>query len=156
MLSLFLLMLSVLVFASLRHGIRALRQKTEPGALRRPAHRTLIGALGALGVVVGILGIRSGVLLLTVFGAISIFGAISMFRDTLVERPDRKARMIAHFNGLIGSGIGVYTAFFAFGGSRLLGEILTGNWQVVPWILPAIIGTIVINRLERSYKRPVV
>ena len=153
MMSLFLLMLSVLVFTSLRHGILALRQKTTPGVLSRPSHRALVGALGVLGLVVGILGIARGGILLIIFGGISLTASISMFRDTLVERPDRRAQLIAHLNGLIGSGIGVYTAFFAFGGSRFLGEILTGNWQVVPWILPAIIGTIAINRLERSYKR---
>ncbi len=154
MMSLFLLMLSVLVFTSLRHGILALRQRTVPGSLSRPSHRVLVGILGVLGLIVGILGLSRGGILLIIFGGISIAGAISMFRDTLVERPDRKAQLVAHLNGLVGSGIGVYTAFFAFGGSRLLGEILTGYWQVLPWILPAIIGTIVINRLERNYKRP--
>ncbi len=154
LMSLFLLMLSVLVFTSLRHGILALRQRIVPGLLARPSHRLLLGTLGVLGLIVGILGIARGAVLLIIFGGISLTAAFGMFRDTLVERPDRKARLVAHLNGLIGSGIGVYTAFFAFGGSRLLGEILTGYWQVVPWILPAIIGTIVINRLERSYKRP--
>ena len=153
MMSLFLLMLSVLVFTSLRHGILALRQRTVPGSLARPAHRVLIGALGVLGLIVGILGLVNSAVLLIIFGGISLAAATGMFRDTLVERPDRKAQLIAHLNGLIGSGIGVYTAFFAFGGSRLLGEILTGYWQAIPWVLPAIIGTIVINRLERSYKR---
>ncbi len=153
MMSLFLLMLSVLVFASLRHGIRALRQKTEPGALARPAHRALIAVLGVLGMIVGTLGLLNSAVLLIIFGGISIAGSISMYRDTLVERPDRKAQLVAHLNGLIGSGIGVYTAFFAFGGSRFLREILPGYWQVLPWVLPAIIGTIVINRLERAYRR---
>ncbi len=154
MMSLFLLMLSVLVFTSLRHGIRALRQRIEPGVLARPSHRAVIGALGLLGAVVGGLGIANGALLLIIFGGISVAGAIGMFRDTLVERPDRRAQLVMHLNGLIGSGIGVYTAFFAFGGSRLLGEILTGYWQVVPWVLPAIVGTVVINRLSRAYRRP--
>ena len=154
MMSLFLLMLSVLVYTSLRHGILALRQKTEPGALRHAPHRLLIGALGALGAIVGILGLINTAVLLMIFGGISVAAAFSMRRDTLVEQPDRKARLVAHFNGLIGSGIGVYTAFFAFGGSRFLAEVLPGYWQVVPWVLPAIIGTIIINRLEKSYKRP--
>ena len=151
--SLFLLMLSVLVFASLRHGICALRERHEPGTLRRSGHRALLGVLGALALVVGFLGIRNGAMLLIIFSGISLAGAIGMFRDTRVENPDRRAQLIAHLNGLIGSGIGVYTAFFAFGGSRLLGEILTGDWQVVPWLLPAIIGMFAISRLERPYRR---
>ena len=154
LMSLFLLMLSVLVFTSLRHGILALRQRSAPGALAQSPHRVLIGGLGALGLIVGILGLAKSAILLIIFGAISVTGAIGMFRDTLVENPDRRAQLVAHLNGLIGSGIGVYTAFFAFGGSRFLRETLTGYWQVIPWVIPAIVGTIVINRLERSYKRP--
>lgn len=154
MMSLFLLMLSVLVFTSIQHGIRALRARLQPDVLAQPAHRTLLAALGLLGAGVGILGIFNGALLLMIFGGISMTAAVGMFRDTLVVRPNRKTQLFAHLNGLIGSGIGVYTAFFAFGGSRFFREILTGHWQVVPWVLPAIIGTIVINRLGRTYKRP--
>ncbi|MEJ2159038.1 MAG: hypothetical protein P8X53_00945 [Chromatiales bacterium] len=39
------------------------------------------------------------------------------------------------------------------GGSRLLADALTGQWQVVPWVLPSIIGTISISRLHRPYQR---
>ncbi|MDH3945103.1 MAG: hypothetical protein OET45_00430 [Chromatiales bacterium] len=39
------------------------------------------------------------------------------------------------------------------GGSRLLADVLTGQWQVVPWVLPSIIGTIAISRLHRPYQR---
>ena len=54
-------------------------------------------------------------------------------------------------NGLIGTGIGAYTALFAFGGREFLSGLLTGQWQVLPWIAPAIIGTLATARLKRQY-----
>jgi len=56
-----------------------------------------------------------------------------------------------HLNGMIGSGIGAYTAFFAFGGRSLLGELLPGQWQVIPWVLPTVIGVIAASRVSRRW-----
>lgn len=151
--SLFLLMLSVLVFTSLRHGIAALRERRRPGTLDRPLHKATILVLGVLGIIVGIIGLLNHQLLLIIFGGISLTGAIGMWRDTRMQRPGRRDLVFAHLNGLIGSGIGAYTAFFAFGGSRFFGDLLQGQWQVVPWILPAVIGTVVIARFRPPGRR---
>ncbi len=156
MFSLFLLMLSVLVFTSIRHGLMALRERRQPGMLSRPSHRALLGTLALLALVVGSIGLYTMQLLLIIFGAISLSAAVSMFRDTRKRNPGRGDLVVAHLGGLISSGIGAYTAFFAFGGSRLLADVLTGQWQVLPWVLPSIIGTIAISRLQRPYtRRPV-
>ena len=154
MFSLFLLMLSVLVMTSLRHGIVALRERSRPGSLARPAHRTMIMTLGVLALIVGATGFANGQLLLIVFGMLALAGSIGMLRDSRIQKPGRKELIVAHFNSLIGSGIGAYTAFFAFGGSRLLGEFLPGQWQIIPWVTPAIIGSVTIARLKRRYLEP--
>ena len=150
--SLFLLMLSVLVFTSLRHGIAALRERREPGRLRLTSHKALLAVLAGLAVVIGIIGIQMGEVLLMIFAGLSLAGAFNMYRDVRNENPQRRELVVAHLNGLIGSGIGAYTAFFAFGG-RMISDFLTGYWQIVPWILPAIIGTFAINRLSRRYQQ---
>jgi hypothetical protein len=152
--SLFLLMLSVLVFASVRHGLEALKARSEHERLRAPTHRGMLLALGLLATVVLAIGIAKGQILLIVFGGLSLSGAVGMWRDTRVERPTHRQLIVAHFSGLIGAGIGAHTAFFAFGGSRLLSEILTGQWQVIPWVLPAIVGTLAIRRLEKRWNAP--
>lgn len=151
MFSLFLLMLSVLIFASLRHGIAALRARRAPGLLARGSHRAVLAALGVLGIAVAAIGLAERQVLLIVFGLISLSGAVTMIRDTLATGPEARTMVVAHLNALIGTGIGAYTAFFAFGGARLLRDVLPGQWQVIPWILPAIVGTIAINRLRRPW-----
>lgn len=150
--SLFLLMLSVLVFTSVRHGLQALKERAMPGVLKSPLHRSLIVALGALGIFVGIVGIQRSAILLMIFGGISIVAAVSMFRETLPLRLNRNQRLLAHLGGLLGSGIGAYTAFFAFGGARFFADLLPGQWQVVSWVIAPIVGTIAISRVSRRYQ----
>lgn len=150
--ALFLLMLSILVFTSVRHGLLALREKHEAGILRTPLHRGMIIGLGALGVGIGGLGITRGLILLMIFGGISATVSISMFRDTRPERLTQSERTIAHLGGLIGSGIGAYTAFFAFGGARFLGDLLPGQWQALSWIVAPVVGTLAIRILNRRYR----
>lgn len=151
--SLFLLMLSVLVFSSVRHGLAALRERKKPGILRTPWHRGMIVVLGLLGAGIGAMGISRGLILLMIFGVISIAASIGMFRESLPERLTASERTIAHLGGMIGSGIGAYTAFFAFGGARFLAELLPGQWQALSWVIAPIVGTIAISRLSRRYRR---
>ncbi|MEN7342650.1 MAG: hypothetical protein AAAFM81_06875 [Pseudomonadota bacterium] len=153
--NLFLLMLGVLTFSSLRHGMLALKTKSNPAALRAPSHRALLITLGVLGIAVGFVGVQEGAVLLIVFAVLSVVGSFNSLRDTRIAAMDRKQRLKAHFGGLIGTGVAAYTAFFAFGGSRLLADILTGQWQVLAWITPAIIGTIAIRRVEKRQNQGV-
>lgn len=150
--SLFLLMLAVLVFASVRHGVAALRARAEPGALGTPAQRVTLLLLALLGVAVGIAGFGNGQWLFVIFAAISINAAFGMWRDLNIADPGPRELTWMHLNGLIGSGVGAYTAFAAFGGDRFLGGLLPGQWQILPWVLPAIVGTIVTFRLGRRYR----
>ena len=122
-------------------------------ALRTLPHRTLIIALGVVGLMVGISGLQNMQLLLIIFGALSVSASVSMLRESRIAKLTANQRIIAHFSGLIGTGIGAYTALFAFGGSRLLSQVLSGQWQVIPWIAPAIIGTIAIRRTQRQYQQ---
>lgn len=155
MFSLFLLMLSVLVFTSLRHGIRALGARTEPGLLRAPPHRAQIVVLGLLGVAVGSIGLANVQWLLIIFGGLSVLGAIGMYRETTIAALSPTEAIVAHLGGLIGSGVGAYTAFFAFGGSRFLRELLPGQWQVLVWIIAPVVGTYAAHRLSRRYRKQV-
>lgn len=150
--SLFLLMLAVLVMSNLRHGVLALRARRAPDALRSVGHRCNIALLGLLAVGVGTIGILYTQVLLMVFAGISIASALGMWRESRIVNPTTRELVMAHLSGLIGSGIGAYTAFFAFGGSRLLADLLVGQWMILAWIAPSIIGTIAISRLKRPFR----
>ena len=154
MFALFLLMLGLLVLSALRHGLLALRVRRGEDVLSTPSHRALIVALGVMGIVVGVVGFRNGELLLMIFAVISVFASVGMIRETRSGGLTPRQALIAHFDGLIGTGVGAYTALFAFGGREFLSGLLGGQWQVVPWILPAIIGTIAVSRMKRRYREP--
>ena len=83
-----------------------------------------------------LLRVQGQAILLMVFGIIGMSSAAP-----LLFRKHRKTNwLMEHIQGLLGTGIAAYTAFFAFGGSRLLGHIFTNQWIIIPWILPTIIG----------------
>ena len=60
--------------------------------------------------------------------------------------------MVAHLSAMIGAGIGTHTAFFVFGGSRFLAELLSGQWILIPWVGPGVVGTIATIWLARKYR----
>ena len=151
MFALFLLMLGILVLSALRHGLLALRERRGERVLNRPGHRALLISLGVLGVAVGIVGFQNEEILLMVFAALSISGSIGMLRESWQRKLTPREALIAHFNGLIGTGIGAYTALFAIGGREFLTSLLSGQWQVITWILPALVGTIIVARMKRQY-----
>ena len=63
-----------------------------------------------------------------------------------------KARIKEHIKSLVGVGISVYTAFFAFGAVRLLPEIaLTPGL----WAIPLVTGLILIIYHQRAVMTPV-
>jgi len=55
---------------------------------------------------------------------------------------EKETRLKMHIQGTIITGIAAYTAFAAFGGSRILMKVfqLDAQWMMVPWILPSILG----------------
>lgn len=68
---------------------------------------------------------------------------------------NKETRMKMHIQGTIITGIAAYTAFFAFGGSRILMEVLHMNqkWMIVPWVLPTFLGLTYAWYMKRKYLR---
>ena len=149
---LFLMLLSVLVFASVRQGLLALAARRDPARIRSTGHRALIVTLGALGLASAVTGIRFESILLIVFGLFSIYASVNMMRVTFRAHLSPHEWVIEHFGGIMGAGIGAYTAFFVFGGRTLLGSLLDGNWILVPWLAPTVIGITAISWLTRRHR----
>ncbi|MEM6725385.1 MAG: hypothetical protein AAF598_15195 [Bacteroidota bacterium] len=58
----------------------------------------------------------------------------------------------AHLSGLIISGSAAYTAFFAFGFRRFIGDYDSVLLSVLPWVLPTVLGIISIQYYRRKFK----
>ena len=150
--SLFLLMLSVLVFTSARHAVLVLKLREDRTRLRAWWHAGPMVLTVMLALATGVVGALSGEVLLMIFCVIGTAAGGGMLRYTFKKSIGKREWIIEHIGSTIGTGIAAYTAFFAFGGRELLGHLLTGQWQLVPWVLPAAIGTIFIRRLSKPYR----
>ncbi|MDF2179487.1 hypothetical protein P2G88_14630 [Aliiglaciecola sp. CAU 1673] len=151
--SLFLLYLSWLTFTTVKHGLLVLRCKTDRHALRAPVHQVFVVGLILGGITLAALGLATGKILHVVFGAVGTVLGSQMLHYCLKAQLKAKEWWVEHLGAMIGSGIGAYTAFIAFGARQLLSGI--GTWQLLFWILPGIVGGIFIARLSRQYSQPV-
>lgn len=147
----FLLMLSLLTFSSVHMGVQVLKAKSDRKILRTKANHLLLSALLVMAIVIGMIGWQDQQWLLLFFAIISGFVSVNTFHYMYKEKIKHNEWIIAHLGGLIGAGIAAYTAFFAFGGRQFLSDILSGQWQMLPWVLPSIIGVSASQYLERKY-----
>ncbi|MFT4938555.1 MAG: hypothetical protein ACI88A_001583 [Paraglaciecola sp.] len=146
----FLLYLSVLTFANIRHGILVVKNKAQHSRMRNPLHLLTIMLLFTGGLSIFTLGAIYGNFLHIVFGLFGTILAVQMARFCLARNVQKNAWLVAHIGSFIGSGIGAYTAFIAFGGRHLLADL--GNVQMLFWIAPGLVGGIVISSMSRKYQ----
>ena len=110
--------------------------------------------LGGLGLIVWsvFLGFEGLGMLLLIFGILGLtaFGAA---RDGRGAAREKENWMAEHIEGMIGTGIAAYTAFFAFGGRAYFSSIFDDRVMVIPWILPSIVGTIAIRLAKKKWVR---
>ena len=149
----FLLMLSMLVFVNVRQSVLVLKVKAERDLLKIPSTLIPIGILLATGIIVGIVGIIIVQPLFIVFSLLSItisYGSLKyIFKKALKERE----WIMEHMGNILGVGIATYTAFFAFGGRRFFSEIFGNGLQIIPWVLPSIIGVLATFYFSKKYKK---
>ncbi len=91
----------------------------------------------------------------TMMGFFGLLG-IPSGRDLLMSKDKaitKESRMKMHIQGTIISGIAAYTAFSAFGGQRIIIDVLQihHQWMIVPWILPTLLGTVYSKYMKRKY-----
>ena len=147
----FLLALSLLSYVSTRQGhlVFRLARENKLSDLRKPAHRLPIVFLAISGLGLLYLGATQGRTLHMIFGVLSVLVSIGSFRFTMRTEFSKFDVLQEHFSALIGSGIGAYTAFITFGARQLLQD--WGQWQILFWIAPGIIGSIAISILSRKH-----
>ncbi len=145
----FLLFLSLLTYVSVRQGFAVLKHKGNIAELRKPLHVIPLVALVVGGVFMLVLGIQASRILHIIFGILGAIIGTGMLRFCFKKHIDAGQWVSEHLSAMIGSGIGAYTAFLAFGGRQLFENI--GSFQIIFWIAPGVIGSIAITLLSRKY-----
>ncbi|CAM4243190.1 hypothetical protein [Pseudoalteromonas byunsanensis] len=149
--ALFLLMLSLLVLASIYHGERVLKAKGNASLLRTPLHLSLLILLLVVATLSLLVGIQFSQTLLIVFAGVSLLVGTRMLRYVAQRNIAPRAWVIEHMGAMLGSGIGVYTAFSAVGGRHVFSYILGEQAVFLSWILPSVIGVVAISWGRRHY-----
>lgn len=150
--SLALLFLSVLTAVPLLSGIQILKTK-KPSPQYRKLRLILASLLFATTIVLvaGWQMLNSGLLLgFAIIGLLSSLGDFWRFSQTTGSG---KTWLREHYEGMLFSGGAAYTAFFAFGGRTILGDILTGWWTLVPWLLPTFLTIALLPLVHRRFKQ---
>lgn len=91
--------------------------------------------------------------LLLGFGIIGILGSVGDFKRFIPASGSSTKWLREHYEGMFFSGAAAYTAFFAFGGRTVLGDLLTGWWTLIPWVLPTLLTMALLPLVHRRFKQ---
>lgn len=149
----FLFFLSLLVWANTRHATKVLEAKEDRSKLRTPLHVGLLASLPILAIPLAYAGYVSHIKLLIIFAITGGIVGITGLRYVYAKTQPAKQWLLEHIGSIIGAGIGVHTATFAFGGRKLFSGVFTGDLIIIPWIIPSIIGVIAMLTLKRIYTK---
>jgi positive regulator of sigma E activity len=147
----FLLYLSLLSYVTTRHAVTVLTAKGQIKRLRSPLYISPIALLAAFGPALAYLGVQQEQTLHIIFGILGTVVGVSTLRYCYKKTIARHEWVIEHLSAMIGSGIGAYTAFLAFGGRVLFSGL--GQWQIVFWIAPGVIGMIASYLMTQKYSK---
>lgn len=151
----FLSYLAWVTFVTLPYATGVLRTKKDPTALDTPWFRFLAYsslAASALLVVFATVFPSNWSLLLYVLSPIGVGTGLPMLRY-MSGKGSKREWFFEHMSATVGAGIAFHTAFAVFGASRLF-SLPTGGWlAVIPWVLPALIGTPGLALWKRHYRR---
>ena len=150
----FLGFLAIITANPLWYGIAILKNKKGVSNSYRKKHMAFNALITVSGVLLFAYGIYlkgqgAGVLML-------IFGILGMSsgRDVLAsyqEKNENSSWIEEHISGMLVSGIAGYTAFAVFGGRSFFSEYLFGYWSIIPWVMPTVVGLIIIRYYKNSY-----
>ncbi len=152
----FLGYLSLVTFVILRHGLQVLENKASLIKMNTTSNRwfaRLAIAASLLVIAYAMYFSPSNKVVLYALSPIGILSGIGILQAINGKRSESKAWMYEHLGAMLGCGIAFHTAFAVFGSSRLFELSLPGLWQVLPWILPTLIGVPATIIWTRIYKR---
>lgn len=147
----FLIYLGLLSYTTTKHGDAVLKAGNNRTALRSVYYVAPILMLAIGGVAFIAIGSLRDQTLHFLFGILGLIVGLSMLRYVFRKHVSKGVYLLEHIGSMIGSGIGAYTAFFAFGGRHILEGI--GSYQLIFWIAPGVLGSLLSFYLSRKYRK---
>lgn len=145
--------LSLITFASVRHGVRVIATRQQPEAIQTPFHQGLAVAIIVASFLLGGIGLKLDAMLLLAFSPLGILSGVGMLRYIYASNNKYMGWFYEHMGAMIGSGIAFHTAFAVFGVRRLFDLPQAGLLSMAPWLLPSVVGITADVLLKRRYRR---
>ncbi len=152
----FLAYLGVLALTITHYAVRTIRTRRDRAAIRT---RFMLGITWLMmvgsGIVAGYALLRwSGVsIVLLALSPIGVLAGSGMLRYMNGRKTEKMAWWYEHMGAMLGAGIAYHTAFLVFGSRVVLDLSILGPFNWVPWVAPAIIGTVGGRYWESYYRR---
>jgi uncharacterized membrane protein len=142
--ALFLGFLALLTSGPLYYGIAVLRNKRGPSAKMKRIQLGFEIVMAIAGTYLAGAGFGwwgpGGHSLLIIFGILGMVITIPALVDKYRGREKEYDWLVEHFSGLLITAVAAFTAFFAFGGRNIFGNLFGGNLEVIAWVTPTILG----------------
>jgi len=155
----FLLLLAYLglfTVSAAHFGVRILRTRRQPHTLRTPGLEVLSWLLMAGSVIVvahALIFWTPTSIILLLLSPIGITQGLEQRRYARQQPALKRPWFYAHMDAMLGAGIAFHTAFLVFGSRVVFDLSILGPFNWVPWVLPAIVGTVFGNRWKKIYMR---
>ncbi|MEM6807016.1 MAG: hypothetical protein AAF696_36785 [Bacteroidota bacterium] len=154
--AIFLGFLTFITGNPLWYGVAILKNKRGISDQYKRIHFAINGVIilfGLMMITYALLNLDKGVsILMLFFGLLGVSSLPQMIRDYKTQLAG-KSWFKEHYVGMVTTGTAAYTAFFAFGGRQYLDGILTGYWQILPWILPTILTFVGLYFARKYYEK---
>ncbi|MEL6253409.1 MAG: hypothetical protein AAFR87_15465 [Bacteroidota bacterium] len=154
--AIFLGFLTFITGNPLWYGVAILKNKKEPSLRFKQIHYSINIAIILFSITMityALFNLSSGAsILMMFFGMLGIASIPQLIRD-YKSQMEGKSWFKEHYVGMVTTGTAAYTAFLAFGGRQYLDGILTGYWQILPWILPTILTFVGLAFARRYYEK---
>lgn len=151
----FLTYLALLTSYPLWYGAVSLRMKKGLTTMYLTINRAFVWVLFLAGIALIGYGFHPSSggwsILMWIFAGLGILQCRDLVRSNEAIRRTY-VPIIQHIRGMIISGIAAHTAFAAFGGRQVLGSVIDTQWMIIPWVLPTIIGVVMIKVAKRRWQ----
>ena len=153
MMAVFLLYLVIITFTPVYHGVRVLATRRAPERLRTPFHTFVSVAAIAGSVAMIAIGSYARVPVLFFMSPIGFLIGVGQLQFARKPYATPMAWWYEHMGSMLGGGVAFHTAFLVLGAGRLLGLRFDGIANVIPWLLPTIVGVPASAIWQRYYER---